>query len=91
MISENLDTFLSDFGVPVIAGSVSGLGILDMPGTVIGDGLSISTERTVLVKASLFGSLIRNADITVNATAYKVRQVLPEDDASFVRITLGTV
>jgi hypothetical protein len=89
--AENTDTFLADFGVPVVSGDVSGLGIYDAPGALIAGGRSISNEYSVLVKFSDFGTLKFKDAITVNAVAYTVRQNMPEDDGVFTRITLQKV
>lgn len=82
MISENLDTFLKDFGVPVVFGSVSGLGILDTPDEVL-SGLSISTNYQVTVKASQFGSLTNGSEIKVNSIDFKVREFKLIGDGNF--------
>ncbi|NDC35855.1 MAG: hypothetical protein EBZ51_10885, partial [Synechococcaceae bacterium WB9_2_112] len=39
-LTEDLDQFLNDFGLSCTAGAVTALGILDMPGRVLGaDGM----------------------------------------------------
>ena len=43
-LTENLDVFLADFGVSVTAGAVSGLGILDLPGELVGDGMIFTSD-----------------------------------------------
>lgn len=88
MITEDPDIFLADFGVSVAAGAVSGVGILDMPGEAILDGMVISTDYRVRCLASEFGSLAWGASITVNGTAYTVREVRLVDDGVFCEITL---
>lgn len=88
MIDENLDAFLNDFGVPIVFGSVRGLGIFNSPDSAIGDGLSISTDYTVLVRSSVFGSLKFNDAITVNGVAFVVRENLLMDDGKFCRVFL---
>lgn len=89
MISENLDAFFDDFGVAVTSGSTSDMGLFDAPGVVVGDGRSVSTSYSVLVKASLFGSLKYGDDISVGSVDYTVIENIPEDDGIFTRITLS--
>lgn len=88
-LSEDLDQFLNDFGSSCTAGAVSALGILDMPGRVIGaDGLVISTDYVLTAKASDFGGLLYGDAITVGGINYSVRETLPVDDGAFVEISL---
>ena len=86
--TEDLSIFLADFGVSCTAGAVTALGILDMPGQVISDGMVLTTDYTLTAKASDFGSLIRNDAITVDAVAYTVREAMLLDDGRFVQIAL---
>lgn len=87
-ISEDLNLFLDDFGVSCTAGAVSALGILDMPGQVISDGMVLTTDYTLTAKAASFGTLIRGDAITVDAVAYTVREAMLMDDGRFVQIAL---
>lgn len=86
--TENLDVFLADFGVSVTAGAVSGVGILDMPGELVADGMIITTDYSIRCETSKFGTLAYGASVTVNSVAYTVRENLPIDDGVFCRITL---
>jgi hypothetical protein len=86
--TENLDAFLADFGVSCTAGAVSALGILDMPGQLISDGMVLTTDFTLIAKAVNFGSLIRGDAITVDAVSYTVREAMLLDDGRFVQIAL---
>jgi len=88
MITEDPTIFLADFGVTVTSGAVSGMGILDMPGEAILDGMVISTDYRVRCLASLFGGLAWGSSITVGGTAYTVREVRLVDDGVFCEITL---
>lgn len=87
-ITENLDAFLADFGVTVTSGAVSGVGILDMPSQIVSDGMVLTTDYTLIAKASLFGALTRGASITVDSVAYTVRETMLIDDGKFVQIAL---
>lgn len=85
-LTEDLDIFLADFGVSCTAGSTTADGILDMPSQVISDGMVLTTDYTLTARASNFGSLIRGDSITVDGTAYTVRETMLIDDGKFVQL-----
>ena len=85
-LTEDLDIFLADFGVSCTAGSTTANGILDMPSQVISDGMVLTTDYTLTARASNFGSLIRGDSITVDGTAYTVRETMLIDDGQFVQL-----
>jgi len=85
-LTEDLDIFLADFGVSCTAGSTTANGILDMPSQVISDGMVLTTDYTLTARASAFGSLIRGDSITVDGTAYTVRETMLIDDGKFVQL-----
>ena len=87
-VSENADTFLQDFGVQVTWGSVSALGILEMPDQVVGE-YAISTEYAVIVEHSKFDGAEHGDTITVEGSDYKIREYRKVDDGVFARITLS--
>ena len=89
--TENLNVFLEDFGVSVTAGAVSGFGILDMPGELIGDGMIITTDYSLRCEASKFGSLIYGAAVTVDSVSYQVRENRLIEDGAFCLMTLQKV
>lgn len=74
--------------MPVVAGAVSGLGILDMPSEIIADGVILTTDYKVTCEASKFGSLLHGDAITVNSIAYTVRNVSLIDDGAFCEIMM---
>ena len=86
--TENLDVFLADFGVSVTAGADSGLGLLDMPGELVADGMIITTDYTLRCEASKFGTLAYGTSVTVNSVAYTVRENRLIDDGAFCSMTL---
>lgn len=88
---ENLDTFLNDFGVPVVFGDVSSVGILDMPDQIIGDGISVSTEYVLTVYAEEFSAAKYGDEIEVDGDDYLVRQNRKIDDGKFAKLTLEKV
>lgn len=87
-LTEDLDVFLADFGVSCTAGATTALGILDMPSQMLSDGMVLTTDYTLTARASNFGSLIRGDSITVDGTAYTVRETMLVDDGKFVQIAL---
>ena len=82
------DSYLADFGVDCVAGSVTGKGILDMPGQVLAGNMVISTDFMLTAKAADFGDLIYGSEITVNGVAYVVRETRLVDDGLFCEISL---
>jgi hypothetical protein len=89
MFTEDPTVFLQDFGKPVAAGGVEGLGILNTPDEYVADGRVITTEYQLQAEASKFGNLSYNDSITVNGIAYTVReQPLLIDDGVFCLVLL---
>lgn len=88
-LSEDLSVFLTDFGVSCTSGSVTALGIIDMPGQVLADGMVISTDYTLTARAADFGGLIYGDAITVDGSNYSVRDTRRVDDGKFVEISLS--
>lgn len=86
--TEDLDLFLIDFGVPVTAGAVSGIGVLDMPSEVVANGMILMTDYRLTVKASQFGGLLYGDNVTVQNAAYQVRETRLLDDGAFAEISL---
>lgn len=88
MIAENLDLFFADFGVSFVAGAVSGMCILDQPGTNILGNQVIEVGYQVIVKSSQFGGLLYGAAVTVNGVAFVVKETMPVEDGAFSLISL---
>lgn len=88
---ESLDVFFDAFAVPVTAGAVSGLGILDAPTLQVGGEYALSDEYLLTCKTSDFGSLVFGSAITVGGTAYKVRENRRIDDGALCEISLTKV
>lgn len=87
--TENPDVFLADFGVPVVSGGMSGLGIFDLPDSLIAGEVAMSTDYVVTVKRSVFSALKYGDSITVNGASYKVREPRILDDGVFMKVTLS--
>jgi len=77
------DVFLADFGVTVVSGSTTGKGILDMPTEIVAGGMVLTTDYALTFKTATFPSLGYNSAITVDGTAYTVREVRLQDDGKF--------
>lgn len=89
MITEDPSIFLADFGVPVVAGAVSGTGILDLNSEIILGGEAVMIDYLLTVPTATFGGLSYGDGITVNGTNYKVEsQPLRFDDGTFCRVPL---
>jgi hypothetical protein len=86
-ITEDPDTFLTDFGVAV-TGTVSGTAVLDMPDQILAGGLAISTEYSIIGRYSVFGGLKYADTLTVDSVNYTVREVTKIDDGVFCRVAL---
>jgi hypothetical protein len=87
--TEPLDLFLADFGLPVTAGVIAGVGILDMPTQVVADGMVLSTDYTLTAKTADFGGLYFGDPVTVDGVNYQVREVRKLDDGKFCEISLS--
>jgi hypothetical protein len=88
MITEDPDIFLSDFGVSVVAGAVTSVGIFDMPGEVIMDNMIISTDYSLRVRASEFSTLGYGSAVVVDGGNYTVRESRLLDDGVFLQLSL---
>lgn len=88
MFDEALDVFLGDFGVPVEFGLITGKGILDMPAQVVADGMVITTDYKLTVRADQFGTLKYGDAVTVNSTLYQVREPMLVDDGMFLEVSI---
>jgi hypothetical protein len=88
VITEELDLFLSDFGVSVSAGAVTGVGILDMPSQIVADGMVLTTDYRLTVKTADFGGLIYGNTITVDGAVYTIREAMKVDDGKFTELML---
>jgi len=89
--TEDLSVFLdlNGFGVPVTAGAVSGVGILDQNSELILGGEITIIDYLLTVPTATFGSLGRGDAITVDGASYKV-ETQPQrfDDGTFCRVSL---
>ena len=92
--TEDLSVFLdlNGFGVPVVAGAVSGVGILDLNSELILGGEINVIDCMLTVPTALFGTLGYGDAITVDGTSYKVETApMRFDDGMFCRVPLVKV
>ena len=92
--TEDLTVFLdlNGFGVPVTAGAVSGVGILDANVELFYDGGSKFIDYMLTVSYETFGNVPRGESITVDGKSYKVLETPdPYDDEALCRIHLKKI
>ena len=88
MIVDDPAIYMADFGVTVVSGAISGVGIFDMPSEMIIDNQIITTDYTLTCAASEFGHLIYGSQVSVNGASYTVRATQLVHDGVFVQISL---
>jgi len=80
---------LNGFGVPVVAGAVSGAGILDQNSELILGGDVVMIDYLLTILTSQFGNLAYGDSITIDGSVYKVEhEPMRIDDGTFSRIPL---
>ena len=89
--TENLDTFLADFGNAVVSKGARYKGILDQPDEIVADGLVMTTDYELTGKTSELGSLVFDDIISVDGDNYKVRQARKIDDGKFCLVSLNKI
>jgi len=70
--TEDLDLFFADFGKPVTAGAITGLGILDSPGEYIQNERVIDDHPILRCQTSQFGSLGYKSPLIYDGQNYLV-------------------
>lgn len=83
------NVYLNDFGVSCTSGGTTANGILEQPDQILAGDMIISTEYELTAKTSDFGSLVSSDTITVDGTAFTVRDVRKENDGVFCRLSLS--
>lgn len=79
---SDIPALLADMGVPVVIGAVSTTGLLDdLPGQEFERGRVQSRIRSVAVQTSVLPSLHIGDAITVDGTAYTIREWGPDPDS----------
>lgn len=87
MLGQNdLDLFLADFGIPVVLNGSTVKGIFDSPTNVTAEGMILTNDYVVTLKTPSSGLPVFGTSITVNGTAYTVRDARMVDDGAFCEI-----
>jgi hypothetical protein len=90
--TEDLDLFFADFGKPVTAGAVSGLGILESSGEYIHNARAIDDHPVLRCQTSQFGSLGYKSSLTYDGQNYLVlEKPMPIDDGQMCLVLLERV
>jgi hypothetical protein len=90
---EDLDDFFStdDFGVDVVWGTQTAAGILNAPDETAGVGFvgALSREYLLIYPVTKLVGLSTGQALTVDGTAYTVREVRATDDGKIMNATLS--
>ena len=88
--TEDLNAFFDTpvFTVPVVFGSTTSVGYFESPTEIIADGVVLTTDFAVVVKASDFSAVTSGSAMTVDGAAYTVREPMFLDDGKIMRIML---
>ena len=88
--TEDLNAFFDTpgFTVPVVHASTTDVGYFESPDEIVEDGIILTTDYSVLVKASVFASVLQGDSITVDSVAYTVREPMLLDDGKIMRVML---
>jgi hypothetical protein len=92
--TEDFSVFLdpNGFGVPVVAGAVSGVGILDLNSELILGGEINVIEYLLTVPTATFGDLGYGSTVIVDGQTYKAETApMRFDDGAFCRVALMKV
>jgi hypothetical protein len=86
---NDLDQFLSDFGVTVVLNGISTKGIFDIPTNVVGEGMVLTNNYIVTIKTPSAGVPIFGTSIVVNGLGYTVRDARMIDDGLFCEVLVA--
>ena len=89
--TDSLDAIFSDLAVTVVAGGVTGKGILDEPTSIVAGDQVLYVDRVLHCKSSDFGTLVGGDSITVGGVNYKVRTCEKDIDGLTCQISLEKV
>lgn len=87
--ASELDEMIAMFGVPVVVGGTSGMGIVDItdPSMLPANTTSfVGHQIFVQVKTGFFAGLAEGASISVEGVAYRVVAALQIDDGALTRV-----
>ena len=88
-LSDDLDGFFSDMAVTATSGGTTGKGILSEPTTIEIGGQVLFVDYNFICKSSDFGNLATGATITIDSTAYEVREISKDVDGLVSTISVS--
>lgn len=92
--AEDIQPMLDGFGIPATVGGVTARGIRDTQDEAVAaaeDGSFIGRVVTLIVKTGTFPGLAEGVAITVEGTAYTVRQQWLIEDGALTRVRCSKV
>lgn len=89
--ADDLDVFLADMGTPCVAGSVSFVALFDQPDELLDvTRANVHTREYLLTYKTSAVTLSRNQTVSVNGTAYTVREAPRQiGDGAFSRVLIS--
>lgn len=90
-MTEDLATFLADFGITVTKSGSTFKALFDIADELVGGGVVISTDYVLTVRSSDIASLVDGDTLSINAANYEVRRILKIDDGAFSRVVVSKV
>lgn len=89
----DIPTLMADMGIPITAGGVAGIGLLDEADQIFVQdatrGEVIATATTLTVQSSAFPTVKVGDAVVVNAKNFTVRERLRESDGGLTKLLLG--
>ena len=88
--TEDLDAFFDTpgFTVPVVYGATTTVGYFESPNEIIADGVVLTTDYAVVVKAAEFSTIANGDNLNVDSVDYTVREPMLLDDGKIMRVML---
>lgn len=90
-LTENLAAMFADFGVTATYAAASAKVLHDRDTQAMFDGMALTEEESITLPTATFSALASGDAITVDGTAYTVREVRMFDDGKLKRATLRKV
>ena len=86
---NDLDQFLSDFGVTVVVGGLTVKGIFDAPTNVVAEGMVLTNNYILTIKTPSAGMPVYGDAVTISGLAYAVRDARMIDDGLFCELLVS--
>lgn len=88
MFLENLDSFLADFGVPVVINGISTMALFDQPGQDILSGRVNSEQYEITYIEAEAPGVTFGALVSIEGATYTVLNTISIDDGAFTKAIL---